>query len=48
VKGTSTYEVQVDLDKNSHKANKVHVAYNLWKADATNQAIKQNQAHASR
>src|ERR1700757_2726314 len=48
VKGQSTYEVQIDLDKNSHKANKVNVAYNLWKADATNKALKQNQDHARR
>jgi hypothetical protein len=48
VKGPSTYEVQIDLDRNSHKANKVNVAYNLWKADATNKALKQNQDHARR
>jgi hypothetical protein len=48
VKGQSTYEVQIDLDKNSHKANKVNVAHNLWKADATNKALKQNQDHARR
>jgi uncharacterized protein YmfQ (DUF2313 family) len=48
VKGQSTYEVQIDLDKNSHKANKVNIAYNLWKADATNKALKQNQDHARR
>ena len=48
VKGPSTYEVQIDLDKNSQKANKVSVGYNLWKADATNKALKQNQEHAKR
>jgi len=48
VKGQSTYEVQLDFDKNSHKADKVNVAYNLWKADATNKALKQNQEHARR
>src|SRR5215467_4231269 len=47
VKGTSTYEVQVDFDKNSHKSTKVDVGWNLWKADATNKALKQNQEHAS-
>ena len=48
VKGPSTYEVQIDLDKNSQKANKVSVGYNLWKAEATNKALKQNQEHAKR
>jgi uncharacterized protein YmfQ (DUF2313 family) len=48
VKGTSTYEVQIDLDKNSHKATTVDVAYNLWHAEATNKALKQNQEHARR
>jgi uncharacterized protein YmfQ (DUF2313 family) len=48
VKGSSTYEVQIDLDKNSRKANKVNVAYNLWKAETTNKALKQNQDHARR
>jgi len=48
VKGQSSYEVQLDLDKNSHKADKVNVAYNLWKAEATNKALKQNQEHARR
>ena len=48
VKGRSTYEVQVDLDKNSHKATKVDVAWNLWKADATDKALEQNQEHAKR
>src|SRR5262249_43723575 len=48
VKGPSTYEVQLNFDKNSHKANKVNVAYNLWKAEATNKALKQNQEHARR
>jgi hypothetical protein len=31
VKGPSTYEVQVSFDRNSHKANKVDVAWNMWK-----------------
>ena len=48
VKGRSTYEVQIDLDKDSHKATKIDVAYNLWQADATSKAIKQNQQHAQR
>lgn len=41
VKGDDSYEVQIDFDKNSHKATKVDVAMNAWKADATKQALKQ-------
>ena len=48
VKGRSTYEVQVDLDKNSHKATKVDVAWNLWKSDTTDRVLEQNQEHAKR
>ena len=48
VKGKSTYEVQLALDKNTRKTTKVDVDYNLWKADATNKALKQNQEHAKR
>jgi len=40
VKGPSTYEVQATFDKNSHKANKVDVEWNMWKADATEKALK--------
>jgi uncharacterized protein YmfQ (DUF2313 family) len=48
VKGNDSYEVQIDLDKNSHKATKVDVAMNAWKADATKQALKQRDAQAKR
>jgi uncharacterized protein YmfQ (DUF2313 family) len=48
VKGSSSYEVQIDLDKNSHKANKVDVAYNVWKAEATNKSLKQKPDQARR
>jgi uncharacterized protein YmfQ (DUF2313 family) len=44
VKGDQSYEVQIDLDKNSHKATKVDVALNAWKADATKKALDQRQA----
>ena len=44
VKGNSTYEVQIDIDPNSHKATKVDVTTNAWKADATEKALKQTQA----
>jgi uncharacterized protein YmfQ (DUF2313 family) len=40
VKGKSSYEVQMDFDKNSHKATKVDVATNAWKTDATERALK--------
>ncbi|MGH7855222.1 MAG: hypothetical protein ACREP3_17360 [Candidatus Binatia bacterium] len=39
VKGDDSYEVQLDLDKNSHKATKVDVALNIWKTDATENAL---------
>jgi hypothetical protein len=44
VKGDSTYEVQIDMDQNSHKATKVDVTTNAWKADATKKALQQAQA----
>ena len=40
VKGNDTYEVQIDIDKNSNKATKVDVALNAWQTDATDQALK--------
>ena len=48
VKGDQSYEVQIDIDKNSHKATKVDVAMNAWKTDATKQALKQADTHARR
>jgi uncharacterized protein YmfQ (DUF2313 family) len=47
VKGDSTYEIQMDVDKNSHKVTKVDVGTNMWKADATEQALKNRQAKAT-
>jgi uncharacterized protein YmfQ (DUF2313 family) len=44
VKGDSTYEVQIDMDQNSHKATKVDITTNAWKADATKKALQQAQA----
>jgi uncharacterized protein YmfQ (DUF2313 family) len=44
VKGDTSYEVQIDFDKNSHKATKVDVVTNIWKTDATENALKQTQA----
>jgi uncharacterized protein YmfQ (DUF2313 family) len=40
VKGDQTYEVQIDFDKNSHKATKVDVTANMWRADATKRAMQ--------
>jgi uncharacterized protein YmfQ (DUF2313 family) len=40
VKGDDSYEVQIDFDKNSKKASKVDVATNVWRTDATENAIK--------
>jgi len=48
VKGDDSYEVQIDFDKNSNKATKVDVTLNVWKADATKKALKQNQTQARR
>jgi len=44
VKSDTSYEVQIDIDKNSHKATKVDVVTNVWKTDATENALKQTQA----
>ena len=40
VKGDTSYEVQINFDRNSHKATKVEVAYNAWQTDATDSALK--------
>jgi uncharacterized protein YmfQ (DUF2313 family) len=48
VKADQSYEVQVNIDKNSHKATKVDVTMNAWKTDATKQALKQNESQARR
>ena len=46
VKGDDSYEVQIDFDKNSHKATKVDVTMNAWKTDATKQALKQQKTQS--
>lgn len=40
VKGDNSYEVQINFDKNSHKATKVDVAMNVWRTDATENALR--------
>jgi len=47
VKGKNSYEVQIDFDKNSHKANNVDVAFNAWQTEATERALGQNKKVAS-
>lgn len=47
VKGADSYEVQVDFDKGG-KARKVDVAANIWKADATERALKGSPSAAVR
>lgn len=40
VKGNTSAELQIDLDKSTKMANKIEVASNLWRADSTNAALK--------
>jgi len=44
VKGTDSYEVQIDLDKNTKMGSKVDVDRNLWRADATKTALRSGKA----
>jgi hypothetical protein len=44
VKGDQTWEVQIDVDNDTHKATKVDVAMNMWKTDATKQEMERNEA----
>ena len=43
VKGDQSYEVQLNFDKASHKANKIDVTTNMWQAEATERALDANQ-----
>lgn len=47
VKGDQTYEVQLSLDKNSHKATKVDVTTNMWQAEATERALDAHRTRTS-
>jgi uncharacterized protein YmfQ (DUF2313 family) len=40
VKGDQSYEVQIDLDKTTHKATKIDVTTNMWQAEATERALE--------
>lgn len=42
VKGDQTWEVQIDVDDNTHRATKVNVAKNMWKTDATKAELERN------
>lgn len=39
VKGHQTWEVQIDVDDHTRKAEKVDIAMNVWKTDATEAAL---------
>jgi uncharacterized protein YmfQ (DUF2313 family) len=47
VKGDQTWEVQIDVDDNTHRATKVDIVANAWKTDATKQEIKRNKQMAT-
>jgi len=42
VKGDQTWEVQIDVDDNTHRATKVDIAKNMWKTDATKAELERN------
>lgn len=44
VKGSHSYEVQIDLDKKTKLGTKVDVDSNLWRADATKAALRSGKA----
>jgi uncharacterized protein YmfQ (DUF2313 family) len=44
VKGDHSYEVQIDLDKDTGIGGKVEVSSNLWRADATEEAMRSGKA----
>jgi len=44
VKGDMTWEVQIDVDDQTHKATEVKAVTNMWKTDATEQALGRNVA----
>lgn len=44
VKGDHSYEVQIDMDKKTNLGSKVDVDRNLWRADATKEAVRSGKA----
>ncbi len=47
VKGDQSYEVQIDLDKATGMGSKVEVGTNMWRADATQEAMRSGKAVAA-
>jgi uncharacterized protein YmfQ (DUF2313 family) len=47
VKGDRSYEVQIDIDKNTSKATKVEIDTNVWKAAGTERALETKQAKSN-
>lgn len=47
VKDDQTWEVQIDVDDDTNRAMKVDIAMNLWKTEATDQALEQSKPMAS-
>jgi len=48
VKGDMTWEVQIDVDDKTHKATEVKAVTNMWKTDATEQALGRNVVASSK
>jgi uncharacterized protein YmfQ (DUF2313 family) len=48
VKGDQSYEVQIDLDKDTKKAKKIDVSTNMWQADATERALEANKGASAK
>lgn len=47
VKGNDSYEVKIDLDKKTNLGSKIDVDRNLWRADATKEAMRSGKAVAA-
>lgn len=47
VKGDQTWEVQIDVDDNTHRATKVDIASNMWKTDATKAELERDKGMAA-
>lgn len=47
VKGTDSYEVQIDLDKKTKFGSKVDVDRNMWRADSTKTALRSGKPMAA-
>jgi hypothetical protein len=44
VKGDQTYEVQLDVNEDTGRVEAVDIAMNVWRTEATEQALEQNRA----